>query len=181
MQKNADIEKVYRITGIPLNVGFWSPSALKIAWIKENEPEIFGRTEKFLQIGNYIVYRLTGRFTTDYSAASHTLLFDIEKLEWSEEIAETLGISLSTQPKALNSSSVAGKVTEKAAKETGLEPGTTVVTGGGDSECGALGAGVTSEGQTLVSIGTSLIVATTANRPIFLPKDPKRNSSEVPE
>ncbi|MBS7654512.1 hypothetical protein KEJ43_05510 [Candidatus Bathyarchaeota archaeon] len=174
IQKRFDPDKIYDITGIPLHVGWWSPPALKMLWIKENEPEIYSRTHKFLQIGSYILYKLTGKFANDYSTASRTLLFDIKKLEWSETIEDLFNIPISMQPDLYNSTEIAGQVVEEAAKLTGLSTNTLVVVGGGDTECSALGAGVMSEGQALISIGTSLMIGIPRSEPTLIPKGPDR-------
>ena len=170
IQKNASIDEIYGITGIPLHKGWWSPPALKMLWIRENEPEVFRRTAQFLQIGNYALYRLTGKMVTDYSTASRTMLLDIRTREWSDELSGRLGIPIQKQPALADSTAIVGKVTSEAVKETGLEPGTLAVTGGGDTECSALGAGVASQGQALTSVGTSLMVAIPAGKPFLLPK-----------
>ncbi len=165
---HADTEEIYRITGIPLHKSWWSPPGLKMLWIKENEPDIFAETRKFLQIGNYVLYKLTGEYLTDYSVAARTMFFDIQKLEWSERLTTFLGIPLSMQPTLNRSAEIAGKVTDGAAKLTGLNAGTPVVTGGGDTECSGLSSGLTSEGQALVSVGTSLMVLVAKEKPPFL-------------
>ena len=165
---HADIEEIYRITGIPLHKSWWSPPALKMLWIKENEPEIFERTNKFLQIGNYVLYKLTGNYVNDYSTAARTMFFDIHKLDWSEHLADFLGVPLSKQPTLRKSREVAGTITEDAAAVTGLATGTIAVAGGGDTECSALAAGLTAQGQALVSIGTSLMLLIADDKPPYL-------------
>lgn len=172
---HTDIEEIYNITGIPLHRSWWSPPGLKMLWVKENEPSIFAKSKRFLQIGNYVLFKLTGQYKTDYSIAARTMLFDIQKLEWSERMSALLDIPLSTQPKLQKSTEVAGKVTQAAAEQTGLSTDTQVVTGGGDTECSALGAGVTSEGQALVSVGTSLMVAVARGKPTFAAEGPIRD------
>lgn len=177
MLTHTDTEEIYRITGIPLHKSWWSPPGLKMLWIKENEPDIFAKTKKFLQIGNYVTYKLTGKYVTDHSVAARTMFFDIQKLQWSEPMAELLGIPLSTQPALSKSTEVAGTVTDEAAKLTGLGADTQVVAGGGDTECSGLSAGLTSEGQALVSIGTSLMVLVANRKPPFLADKKSRQLS----
>lgn len=174
---HANIDEIYSITGIPLHKSWWSPPGLKMLWIRENDPEIFAKTKRFLQIGNYVLYKLTGKYLTDYSVAARTMLFDIQKLEWSERMAALLDIPLSTQPALSKSAEITGRVTEDAAEQTGLSTSTQVVTGGGDTECSALGAGMTSEGQALVSIGTSLMIIIAREKPTFVPDRKDRELS----
>jgi xylulokinase len=177
MLDHADIEEIYRTTGIPLHKSWWSPPALKMLWIKENEPDIFEKTKKFLQIGNYILYKLTGKYVNDYSTAARTMFFDIHNLTWSEPLAGFLGVPLSTQPALCKSAEIAGTVTESAAALTGIPVGTQVVAGGGDTECSGLAAGLTAEGQVLVSIGTSLMMLVADEKPPFLSDKSSRRLS----
>jgi xylulokinase len=102
------------------------------------------------------------------------MLFDINKLEWSHRLSELLKIPLSTQPTLLKSAGVAGKITNAASEQTGLSTSTVAVSGGGDTECSALGAGVVAEGQALVSIGTSLMVGVVRGKPTFASGGPIR-------
>ena len=174
---NADIERIYRITGIPLHKSWWSPPGLKMLWIRENEPNVFAKTKKFLQIGSYVTYKLTGEYVNDYSVAARTMLFDIQKLDWSEDMATILDMPLSTQPTIRKSAEIAGTMTDDAAELTGLRAGTKVVAGGGDTECSGLSAGLRSEGQALVSIGTSLMVLVASAKPPFLSDKKSRQLS----
>jgi len=174
---SADTEKIYRITGVPLHKSWWSPPGLKMLWVKENEPNVFGKTKKFLQIGSYVTYKLTGEYVNDYSVAARTMLFDIRKLEWSEDMAGILDMPLSTQPTIRRSSEIVGTMTDDAAELTGLTPDTKVVAGGGDTECSGLSSGLTSEGQALVSIGTSVMILVANKRPPFLSDKKSRQLS----
>jgi len=171
---HTNIDEIYNLTGIPLHKSWWSPPALKILWVRKNEPNIFAKARKFLQIGNYVLFKLTGKYFTDHSIAARTMLFDISKLEWSENLSKLLEIPLSTQPTLLKSAGIAGKVTKAASGQTGLSPETEVVSGGGDTECSALGADVVAEGQALVSIGTSLMVGVARGKPTFAAGGPIR-------
>jgi xylulokinase len=166
------LEYVYETTGIPVHGGYDFP-ALKMQWIKKNEPATFERTDKFLSIGTFMLYKLTGKYIADRSTASRSLLYDIRKQEWSRDLAELFGIPISKQPDVRRSAEPAGTVTPEAARETGLSTKTIVVAGGGDTECSALGAGVVTEKQGLISIGTSLMVAVPRTKPSTIPMSPE--------
>jgi xylulokinase len=169
VRDHADLDHIYQVTGIPLQGSYDFP-ALKMLWIKRNEPNVYERTDKFLSIGTFILYKLTGKAVADRSTASRSLLFDVRRLEWSTEMAEFFGLPLEKQPDVQGSAEVAGTVTPEAAERTGLTVKTLAVTGGGDTECSALGAGVVSETQGLASIGTSLMVAVPQKKPSMIPK-----------
>ena len=64
----------------------------KLMWIRDNEPEIYEKTYKMLQVKDYIIYRMTGEFVTDYSDASGTNALDLEGLCWSKEVLEAAGV-----------------------------------------------------------------------------------------
>lgn len=157
-----DPERILEVTGLPLDFIFSAP---KILWVKENMPEVYGRTWRILCAKDYIVYKLTGNPVTDYTMASRTMLFDIHRLRWSDELCEALGIDPSILPEAIGSWEVAGEVTKSAAEATGLKPGIPVACGGGDRPCEALGAGVVDEGMANIGTGTGSVFEIPLEKP----------------
>lgn len=137
--------------------GFTLP---KILWIQEHESEIWKQVRQILLPKDYLGYCLTGQYFTDKSDAAGTLLFDVAKGSWSEEILSRYSISLNILPKALDSVNVVGKLTDEIAQELGLAQSVLVAAGGADNACGAVGAGILSEGVGMVSIGTSGVFLT---------------------
>lgn len=167
MQKQIGVQKVYTITGHRISPSY---SAAKILWIKDNEPDVYRRTYKILQAKDYIVFKLTENFLTDYSDASGMNLFDIEKKQWSDSILQALGISHQILPDAHPSTHRCGTVTRSAARQTGLLEGTPVVLGGGDGSCATVGAGVVREGKTYIVIGSSSWISLAATKPFLDPQ-----------
>lgn len=161
---NFDRGEFYRITGHRISESY---SAAKLLWIRDNEPELFSRAACMLQAKDYLIYRLTGRFVTDYSDASGTNLFDIRKKDWSEDILRALRIDRSLLPEAHPSTDRAGRVTTQAARCLGLREGTPVVIGGGDGSCAAVGAGAVCEGRVYNAIGTSSWISRASKVPFF--------------
>lgn len=159
-------EKVYKITGHRISPTY---SASKILWLKNNERDIFDRAYKFLLAKDFIVYKLTGKWVTDYSDASGTNLFDLIGEKWSEEIASAVGIPLEKLPEPHSSLDIVGELTDSPAEELGLVPGIPVVIGGGDGACAACGAGVIEEGDAYNYLGASSWIAIASNRPIYDP------------
>ena len=151
IEKEVSQDAVYSITGLTVDPYFSAP---KILWIKENEPSVFKDTTKFLLVHDYLMYRLSDEFVTDYSNASRTMLFDLREAIWSERILDSFGIPKEKLPQTVESGSQVGELTSKAAKETGLKEGTPVVAGGGDQQCAALGVGVVKEGMLKSTTGT---------------------------
>lgn len=160
-------KKIYRTTGLTIDPYF---SASKIMWLKEHKPKIFKRTYKFLLVHDYILHKLTGKFVTDYSNASRTMLFDIQKFQWSNDICGVLGIPIDTLPSSKKCGTSIGEITSEAARSTGFKIGTPITTGGGDQQCAALGLGVIREGQMKATTGTGTFAIAPLNKPKLDPK-----------
>lgn len=157
----------YRITGHrPVS----SYSLTKLMWIRDNEPEVFAKTAKVLQAKDFIVHKLTGVFATDYSDASGTNAFDLEKKVWSREILEAVDMDEGLFPAAHPSSTIVGRVSSGAAALTGLRAGTPVVIGGGDGSCAAVGAGVVRGGKAYNVLGSSSWIALATDHPVYDPE-----------
>ena len=139
----------------------------KLMWIRDNEPEIYEQTYKVLNAKDYIVFRLTGRFYTEPSDANSMACFDLNTFQWSERLIEYSGIDPDKLPEIRPSTFVAGGVTEAAAGECGLAPGTPVVLGGGDGCVANICCGSITPGKTYCCMGTSAWITTTAEKPIF--------------
>ncbi len=163
-------EAIYRLTGHRVSAAY---TLAKLLWVKEHQPEIYRQAHKVLQAKDYAVFLLTGTFATDYSDASGTLVFDLEKRRWSEDVLQTLGLRPSLFPDVHPSTAVVGTLTGEAAAATGLMAGTPVVIGGGDGACATVGAGSVHEGDAYNYIGSSSWIALTTRRPIF---DPQRRT-----
>src|SRR5665648_917109 len=127
----------------------------KVLWFKENRPELFKLIHKWLSMEDYIVYCLTGEFATDYSIASRTMAFDINKLGWADAILEELDIPECIFPEAYSGGKVVGQVNGIAAKETNLDKGIPVVLGGHDHACASIGVNVFDQKVILNSMGTA--------------------------
>ena len=130
-------------------------SVSKLLWIKKYHPEIYDKTWKFLLYEDWLGYCLTGRVCIDYSLASRTMLFDIEKKQWSRELAEHAGIDVDKLAEPVQSGSVIGTLLPSIAKEFGLSEKTLVVAGGHDVCCALLGCGALSEGIAVDTTGTT--------------------------
>lgn len=144
-----------------------SYSLAKYLWLKENEPDVYKKTYKILQAKDYMVFKLTGNFYTDYSDATGTNAFDISSFDWSDKILDAVEVPREVFPVAVESTRIVGSVTEKAALLCGLRKGTPVVMGAGDGGCGALGAGCVKNGMTYCCMGTSAWIAHVSDKVIL--------------
>lgn len=139
----------------------------KLMWVRDNEPELYEQTYKTLNAKDFIVFRLTGKFYTEYSDGNSNGCFDLLHLKWSERILEHAKIDPDKLPELKPSTFVAGGVTKEASIATGLAEDTPVVLGGGDGVTANVGAGSISPGKTYCCMGTSAWITTTSEKPIF--------------
>lgn len=157
-------EQIYEIVGkerlldITKNIALEGFTLPKILWVKQYEPETFEKIHVFLLPKDYLRFRMTGKIHMDYSDAAGTLLLDFENKQWSKELCELLDINPEICPPLVESGDFVGTITKEFAMKTGLSENTKVFAGGADNACGAIGAGVLSEGKTLCSIGTSGVI-----------------------
>jgi glycerol kinase len=157
------IDKIYRTTGLTIDPYF---SATKILWFKDEKPEIYQKTHKFLLVSDYIIYKLTGKFYTDHSNASRTMLFDINRFKYSEDIASELEIDLDKMPEAIESGVEIGEINTE---EILFDKKTLVVSGAGDQQSAALGVGVVSPGKVKLTTGTGSFMLAYLEKPNFDP------------
>jgi xylulokinase len=170
-------EKIYNITGQFLSSKF---GITKMLWIKENHPVLFEKCRKWLSMEDYIIYRLTGEFATDYSIAARTLIFDINRLDWSDEILNKIGISGELLPQVFSGATVVGQVTAEVGEATGLTKGIPVVTGGHDHSCAAIGVKVFEPGTILDSMGTAESTVNAVAQPLLTRKSFRKRISIYP-
>ena len=95
--KQISPQRFYEITGHRLSPSY---GGQKLMWIKDNEPHIYAKTYKMLNAKDFIILKLTNQFVTEYSDASSTCLMDLNKLCWSDELLNIIGID---KQKCLNS------------------------------------------------------------------------------
>jgi len=146
------------------NVALTGFTAPKILWVKKHEPEIFAKVKKIMLPKDYIAYKLSGVFATDYSDASGMLLLDVNKQDWSDKLLDIVGVNRQQLAKLYHSYESIGTVTTQASEQTGLPTTVNVVIGGGDQAVGAIGSGIVSGGMCSVSLGTSGVLFVAANR-----------------
>jgi xylulokinase len=156
-------------------------TAPMILWIKRNLPEIYEKTYKFLAPAGFLVHRLTGRFTIDFSRASTTSLFNIKNSSWDCELLENFQISQDKMPEIFNSHEVVGHVTKQAAELTSLKEGTPVVAGVMDTVAAGIGIGSHNTSEPFLIMGSvgriCLPLTETGFSDIFFNS---RNTSEIP-
>lgn len=151
-------DEVFNVTGNPVAPGAYSLPT--ILWLKHEEPDTFRQAYKLMVPGGYLIARLTGRFTIDFSRACTTLLFDIRRKAWHRPFLDALDIPEDKLPTPMAPAQIAGRITDVAGQLTGLEPGTPVIAGCMDTVGASIGAGAIEPGQCFVIMGTAARVAT---------------------
>jgi xylulokinase len=148
-------ERLLEITKNKALEGFTLP---KLLWVKENERDNFNKTALFLLPKDYLRFRMTGILNSEYSDAAGTLLLNIIEKRWSSEICNRFEIPETICPTLVQSHDCVGTLLPEVTEKTGLKETTKVFAGGADNACGAIGAGILSDGKTMCSIGTSGVV-----------------------
>ena len=163
-----DNDDIYDITGRGLP--FLFPLA-RLLWFKENEEEIYEKIKQLLTIDGWINFRLTGKCTIDDTGACETLLFDINKKNWSEKIIEEFKIPKEILPKRLNFGELIGTVLPSIGQKLGLKPQTPVFQGCADSQASLIGCGAVKRGSLGVVAGSTMPIYFVVDSPI---QDPER-------
>lgn len=166
LAERIDPVDVYRITGHRLSASY---SLCKILWLRDNQPDLYARTHKFVHAKDAIVARLTGEFATEPTDASGMNLFDLKGWDWSDDIIAAADLDADKLPRLQQSTDVVGGVRPDVAAEVGVPAGTPVVLGGGDGMCAAAGAGVVKPGAAYNYVGSSSWIALATDDPIYDP------------
>ena len=127
----------------------------QMMWLKKHEPDVLKKTRHVLFVKDYIRYLVTGHAATDYIEAQGTLFYDMARQNWADNLVEMSGLERSALPDLIKPTDVVGKVTAKAAAETGLPEGAVVVCGTSDSAAEDYGAGAIEPGDCIVKLATA--------------------------
>jgi xylulokinase len=160
-------ERLIQITGNDALTGFTAP---KILWVKKNEPEVFDKAMHILLPKDYVRHKLTGGFAMDRAGGAGTILFDLKKRTWSEEILRALEIPSDLLPPTFEGTEITGRISPEAASQTGLVEGTPVAGGGGDQAAQAVGVGAVASGIIALTLGTSGVVFAPTEQPLIEPQ-----------
>jgi xylulokinase len=168
LKRKMGIEKIYRTSGVVLSS---KECIAKILWLRQKEPNVYSKAHKILDVKDFLLFQLTGNYSTDWTCASLQSLFDLRRKRWSDELAAEIDLSVDMLPDAYPSISVIGEVTANAAKATGLHRGTPVVAGAGDIPSATVGSGAVKNRSAHIYIGTSGWLSITSKK---LAMDPRK-------
>lgn len=142
---------IFAKTGSRINPVF---SACKMAWIRENQPELYQKAFKLAVIPDYLMRIMTGGFYTDYTYGSRSLLMNLKSCSWDEELLEIFGVDREKLCELIPPAGTAGRLLPSVASAVGLTTGIPVVSAGGDQQCAALGLGILHNGEVEITTGT---------------------------
>ena len=131
-------------------------TASRLLWMADSAPELLGRAHAVLGLSDWLAYRLSGKMVAEPSVASESGLFEVGARRWADDLIRSLGLPRQLFPEVVSSGTVLGPLGKDAAADLGLQPGIPVVTGGGDTQCGLLGAGVVDSGQMGIIAGSTM-------------------------
>lgn len=160
MNEHFGIDGLLELTG---NIAFAGFTAPKLLWMRKNEPELFNKINKIMLPKDYLVYRLTGVHSCDYSDTSGMLLLDVENRCWSKKMIDYCHISESQLGRLYESYEAVGNLKPETAELLGLSQSVIVAAGGGDNACSAVGTGTMGDGKCNISLGTSGTVFISSN------------------
>lgn len=144
----------HRVNENPVLEGFTLP---KMLWVQQHEPNIWKNVDYFMLPKDYLRYRLTGNIHMEYSDAASTLLLSPKTNQWTKDLGDTFEMG-DIYPSLVASHAFTGNILPSIAEELGLNEDVATFAGAGDNACGAIGAGVIHDKETLCSIGTSGVI-----------------------
>ena len=144
-----------KLSAYTANIAFAGFTAPKILWMQKNEPELWARVKKIMLPKDYLAFRLSGSFCTDYSDASGMLLLDVKNRRWSKEMMEICNLTEDMLPTLYESYEVVGNILPEIAAQLQIPETVKIIAGAGDNAAAAVGTGTVGEGRCNLSLGTS--------------------------
>jgi xylulokinase len=154
-------ERLYRINGNTLGNNY---GLTKLKWIKEHQPDLYARADKFLLWGSFVAFMFGAEALVDYSLANRTLLFDVDRRDWSDELLAWAGLDRAKLPGTVPSGTIIGQVADRIAGELGLPRGVAIAAGAHDQCANAVGCGAIQDGQAVYGMGTYICITPTFSR-----------------
>jgi xylulokinase len=154
-------------TANPLATGFTLASLL---WLRQHEPHTFARIAHVLLPKDYLRYTLTGQLATEVTDAAATLLMDVARRAWNDDLLAALELDRAILPPIYESAEVAGRLQPEAAAALDVSPGLPVVYGGGDQSMQAVGHGIIQRGLLSCTIGTGGQLFAPTGTPVYDPE-----------
>ncbi|NTU64756.1 MAG: hypothetical protein HGB05_15500, partial [Chloroflexi bacterium] len=151
LHKHIDDEQLYRLNGNTLGNQY---SLTKWMWIQRHQPDLYQQTDHFLHWSGFVSFMLGAEAMVDYSLANRTLLFDLERGDWSDELLGLARLDRAKLPPTVPTGAIIGTVSPPIADRLGLPRGVAIVSGAHDQCCNGVGCGVIEPGRAMYGMGT---------------------------
>ncbi len=161
LRRSLPDERLYEINGNTLGNHY---SLTKLIWTKDRRPALYEKTYAFLHWSGFIAFMLGAEAHVDYSLANRTLLFDVNRTQWSPELLAWAGIAGDKLPAPVPSATVIGEVAPHVAAEVGLPAHVAIVSGAHDQCANAVGCGAVDEGSAVYGMGTFICITPVFSR-----------------
>lgn len=135
----------------------------KLVWLKDNQPEMFNKTHKFLDVNGYLKFKATGKMVAEWSGAC-SYAFNVKSKDWERLFFKIAGVGTDKLPDLVKSTDLIGTLTPKAAEELGLDTSVSIFGGCDDTQSAALGTGAIQEQSAHIYLGTSAWIGVTAKK-----------------
>lgn len=159
----AQLDNMDQIRALSGNIVFPGFTAPKLAWVRNNEPEIFAKINKVLLPAAFLNHYLTDDFVADMSDSAGTAWLDVSKRDWSNDLLDAGHMRPNQMPRLVEGSERAGTLRADLARKWGVGRDVAVAGGAGDNAAAACGIGALSEGSGFVSLGTSGVILVARN------------------
>lgn len=147
-------DTIHRICGKPPDM---TPCLYRCRWFQHHMPDMWAKTAMTSEVHGYLVHKLTGEWATSIASADPMGLIDLARMDWSDQLLATVGLDRSKLPRLVPPGQKIGTVSQHAANETGLKPGTLVIAGGGDGQCAGAGTDVFAPARAYINLGTAVV------------------------
>lgn len=136
-------------------------------WISQNEPQIWEKTSKYVLLGTYLTYKMTGKLTDSAANMVGHIPFDHKKRTWQSTnslVRPVFPIPQSKLPDIVESGSIIGEISESFAHDSGLSKNTIMIASGSDKACEVLGMGCVDDSQLALGLGTTATITFQSNK-----------------
>ena len=166
LKENGVGAQIYAKTGTPIHP--MAPLS-KILWLRNEQPELFNKTKKFIDLKSYVFFRLFGVYKMEYSIASATGMFNIFKLDWDQQALDLLKITRDQLPELVEPTDMIKNIDKKYGDLLGISADIPFVFGASDGVLSNLGVNAIDPGVVAVTIGTSGAVRVVVDKPVVDP------------
>jgi xylulokinase len=146
--------EIHALSGKPADI---TPALYKMAWVKENQPEIFPKAHKVVDVHGYVVYKLTGQWTSSVACADSLGLFDIAKQDYDAELLDIAGVTREQMSDLVKPGQVIAEIKSEITKGWGLSQTVPLVAGMGDGQAAGVGAAAVSADTMYLNLGTAVV------------------------